>query len=83
MYATRVLFLSESELLGEEWPGEGGLCWGALYHRRAEKGWLWRNEQLRHTCLLAHDVTDTDCMTQNGSAHSHVSGTFKRRFLTK
>ena len=31
---------------------------------------------------LVHDVTDTDCHTQNGSTHSCVSTTFKHQFLT-
>ena len=30
---------------------------------------------------LVHDVTDTDCMTQNGSAHGPVFATFKLFFF--
>ena len=35
----------------------------------------------RHADLV-HDITDRDCQTQTGSAHSQVFKTCKRRFLT-
>ena len=31
---------------------------------------------------LVHDVTDTDCRSQNGTTHGCVFVTFKRQFLT-
>lgn len=41
---------------------------------------LWYNLNADH---LAHDVKDTDFLTQNGSAHGKVLTTFKRQYLTK
>ena len=34
-----------------------------------------------HTCRLVHEVTDTCCQRQIGSAHGRVFTTFERRFL--
>ena len=32
---------------------------------------------------LVHDVTDTDCQSQNGSAHGHVFFDFRMSILSK
>ena len=31
---------------------------------------------------LVHDITDTDCQTQNGSGHGRAFASLERRFLT-
>lgn len=46
-------------------------------------GWWWNNTYTSATRTdPVHDVTDTECRTQNGSAHRHIFLTFKCPFLT-
>jgi len=47
----------------------------------AHSGLVHEGADTAHSGLV-HEGADTNCWTQNGDTHGHISATFKRRLLT-
>lgn len=71
------LFCFEFELLRKQphWPLP-------IKTRKVLKIWILTYLIFCHICSLAHNTTDTDCWSHNGSSHCHVFATLKCQFLT-
>ena len=71
-----LFFYFETELLGHI---------GSLFNQKPEKfGWCHNLFDTFATyASLVYDVTNADCLAQDGSTHGRAFATFSRRFLTR